>query len=102
MLTPTRKRKIRDEVAMLFAEEGLDKITDTKTLLTYNLETMATIGTFKKAFGNFGTMIASLKQTHPELMEMAANKSKPAPKATPKPKAAAKPAVSKSAVKKGK
>lgn len=101
MLTPTRKRKIRDEVAMLLAEEGLDKITDTKTLLTYNLATMATIGTFKKAFGNFGTMIASLEQTHPELMEMAANKSKPTPKATPKPKAAAKPAA-KSAVKKGK
>ena len=46
-------------------------------------------------------MIASLKQTHPELMEMAANKAKPAPKATPKPKAAAKPAA-KPAVKKGK
>ena len=101
MITPTRKRKIRQEVAMLLAEHGLDKITDAKTLLHYPMEHMSTHATFKKIFKNWGSLVASLKVSHPDLMEMAESKAKPAPKATPKPKAAAKPAA-KSAVKKGK
>lgn len=103
MITPTRKRIIYKELAELFAKEGVDKIPDVKTLLTYDIKSMNNMIMFKKVFNNFGEMMRVVKKAHPDLMEKAASKPKvtPKPEATPKLKAEAKPAA-KSAVKKGK
>jgi hypothetical protein len=103
MITPTRKRIVYKELAELFAKEGVDKIPDTKTLLTYDIKSMNNMIMFKKIFNNFGEMMRVVTKAHPDLMKKATSKPKvtPKPKAEIKPKAEAKPAA-KSAVKKGK
>ena len=100
-LSSSRKKLIIEEVAMAFAEHGMDAIPDSQALLSLRLKYMSKRTTYRKVFKNWGSMLKVLEQRHPELMELARGNSKPAPKATPKPKAAAKPAA-KSAVKKGK
>lgn len=109
MITPSKKAKVFLEVAMLLSEEGLDKITDLPTLLSYKsrLVYLRSKRTFKQCFGNWGSMVSTLRKRHPDLIQLAETpKSKPepktAPKVAPKPKAAAKPAVKKPAVKQGK
>ena len=103
MITPTRKRIMYKEIAELFAKEGIDKIPDIKTLLTYDIKSMNNMIMFRKVFNNFGEMMRVVTKEHPALMEKAASQPKvtPKPKAKTKPKAEAKPAA-KSAVKKGK
>lgn len=103
MITPTKKRIIHKEVAELFAKEGVDKIPDVKTLLTYDIKSMNTMPMFRKVFINFGEMMRVLRKAHPDLMKKAASTPKvtPKPEAETKPKAEAKPAA-KPAVKKGK
>jgi hypothetical protein len=101
LVSSSRKKLILEEVAMAFAEHGVEALPDSKALLDLRLKYMSKRTTYRKVFKNWGSMLRVLEQRHPELMELARNKSKPAPKATPKPKAAAKPAA-KSAVKKGK
>ena len=100
-ISSSRKKLIIKEVAMAFAEHGMDAIPDSQALLNLNLKYMSKRYTYRKAFKNWGSMLKVLNKRHPELMELAKGKSTPAPKATPKPKAEAKPAA-KSAVKKGK
>jgi len=101
MITPTKKRLVCQELAMLFAEHGHKNIPDIKTLLTYNLAYMGNLREFNRIFkGNWGAMMTSLEASHPDLMTLAKDnvvKVKPAAK----PKAVAKPAA-KSAVKKEK
>lgn len=87
IVTPTKKRLIRNEVAMLLAEKGLDSITCVTDLLEHDMTYMKSRTTFKKVFKgtNWGTFLASLRVTHPELMELAENKKTPTPKAKAKP-----------------
>jgi len=101
MITPTKKRLVCEELAMLFAEHGHKNIPDIKTLLTYSPVYMSTLREFKAIFkGNWGSMLTTLEKTHPDLMNLAKDK---VVKVTPaaKPKATAKPAA-KPAVKKEK
>lgn len=101
LVSSARKKIIIREVAKAFAEHGIDAIPDSQALLGLRLSVMYKRTTYRKVFRNWGSMLKVLEQRHPDLMELARNKSKPAPTATPKPKAEAKPAA-KSAVKKGK
>ena len=88
LVTPTRKKVAYEQVAMLLAEHGLEKISDVKTLLTYDIPSVNTMNDFKKIFSNWGNMIRALELTHRELMELAK-----APKVQPKVQPKAKPAT---------
>ena len=103
MITPTKKRLVCQELAMLFAEHGHKNIPDIKTLLTYNPAYMGNLREFNRIFkGNWGAMMTSLEASHPDLMDLAKdNVVKVKVKPAAKPKAVAKPAA-KSAVKKEK
>ena len=102
MITPTKRALIHRELAMIFAEKGLESIPDLKALLALKPRPQycGDKATFDKAFGNFGRMLQVLKMEYPDLMTLAEQKDAK-PKVAPKPKAAAKPAA-KPAVKKGK
>ena len=91
MITPTKKRLAHAEVAMLLAEKGLDNIPDVGSLLSYKMNYINNMQTFKNIFSNYGGMISVLEKSHPDLMEIARHKTAPAPKAKP----AVKPAVKK-------
>ena len=98
-MTPTRKALIRQEVAMLLSEKGLETISDVRTLLNQNLLHLGNdLTAYNKTFGCWGDMLRVLQMEYPDLMELAKT---PKPKAESKPKAAAKPAA-KPAVNKGK
>lgn len=88
-----KKRLIIKEIAMAFAEHGLNAIPDSRALLNLQLRYLSKRRTYEKAFRNWGNMMRMLEKNHPDLMALAAE--------VDAPKAESKPAV-KPAAKKGK
>lgn len=97
MITPTKRALIHEELAMLFAEKGLETIPDLAALLDLTPRPLycGDRATFDKAFGNWGNMLDILKQEYPDLMKLAEPTAKPKPAAKPAAKPATKPAVKK-------